>query len=140
MQKNRIINRGVQISEFVVAPSQTSFVGTTIVLSVVAVPSIASAIPAATGKWTLAVLAGLLSLAIIHRAVYAVHAALLVLLLLSLVGWVILTKPDIKHNLALVPELPFWVYPFAGIGFAIFNSAMEELYFVAYLWKHSIVH
>jgi hypothetical protein len=185
------MNRGIQISKFIEAPPQSSFVGTTIVLSVVAIFSMALAIPGATGKWTLAVLAGLLSLAIIRRAVYAVHAALLVLLFLllvalfplfhiwplsilvplviygtvasiipqlrhsvgwihrgsinsevikliiatviisaiALVGWVILTKPDIEHHLALVPELPFWAYPFAGIGFAIFNAAMEEAIF-----------
>ena len=191
MRKNRIMNRGIQISKFIEAPHQSSFVGTTIVLSVVAVLSIVWAIPGATGKWTLAGLAGLLSLAIIRRAIYAVHAALIVLLLLllvalvplfqiwplsilaplvmygavvsiapqlrhsvgwihrgninsvvikliiatvfvsaiALVGWVILAKPDIEHHLALMPELPFWAYPFAGIGFAIFNAAMEEAIF-----------
>ncbi len=191
MRKNRIMNRGIQISRFTEAPPRSSFVGATIVLSVIAVLSMALAIPCAAGKWTLAVLAGLLSLAIIRRAVYAVHAALLVLLLLllvalvplfpiwplsilaplvmygavaniapqlqhsvgwihmgsinlevikliiatvlvsslALVGWVILTKPDIEHRLALVPELPYWAYPFVGIGFAIFNAAMEEAIF-----------
>lgn len=47
----------------------------------------------------------------------------------SLVGWVAWTKPDIAHHLALIPELPAWAYPFAGIGFAIFNAAMEEAVF-----------
>lgn len=48
---------------------------------------------------------------------------------LSLIGWVVLIKPDIKHHLALVPELPLWAYPFAGIGFALLNSVMEEAIF-----------
>lgn len=48
---------------------------------------------------------------------------------LALVAWVILIKPAINHYLVLVPELPFWAYPFAGIGFAIFNAAMEESVF-----------
>jgi uncharacterized protein len=48
---------------------------------------------------------------------------------LALIGWVILRKPDIAHHLALFPELPFWAYPFAGIGFALLNSVMEEAVF-----------
>jgi membrane protease YdiL (CAAX protease family) len=185
------MNRGIHISESIEAPPRSSFLGAAIVLSVVAVLSIALAIPGAAEKWTLAVIAGLLSLATICRAVYAVHATLLALLwlllvavvplfqvwplsilaplviygvvasiapqlrhsvgwihrgcinsevikliiatvfvsALALIGWAILTKPDIERHLALVPELPFWAYPFAGIGFAIFNAAMEEAIF-----------
>jgi uncharacterized protein len=48
---------------------------------------------------------------------------------LSLVGWIVWMKPDIQPYLALMPELPFWVYPFAGLGFAVVNAAMEEIVF-----------
>lgn len=48
---------------------------------------------------------------------------------LALAGWVVLTKPELKHYLALVPEMPLWAYPFAGIGFAFLNAAMEEAIF-----------
>jgi membrane protease YdiL (CAAX protease family) len=185
------MNRDIRISEFIKEPPRSSFIGATIVLSVVAVLSMALVIPDTAGKWVLAVLAGLLLLSIIRRAVYAIHAALFVLLLLllvaliplfqiwplsilmplimygivasivpqlrnsvgwihrgsinsklikliiatilvsalALIGWVILTKPDVKHHLALVPELPFWAYPFTGIGFAILNAMMEEAIF-----------
>lgn len=47
----------------------------------------------------------------------------------SLIAWALLTKPDLKHHLALIPDLPFWVYPIAGIGFGIFNALMEEIIF-----------
>ena len=178
-------------SKFIEASSRSSSVGAAVVLLVVGMLSIALVIPGGGGKWTLVVLFGLLSLAIIHRFVYAVHTSLLALLTFSLaflvpffqlwplnilvpliiygvivsltpqlrnsvgwihrgsiksetfklivatvlvsafalVVWVIVTKPDIEHHLALIPELPFWVYPFAGIGFAIFNAAMEEAIF-----------
>lgn len=185
------MRHGIQNSKFIEAPPRSSSVGTVVVLLVVGVLSITPVIPGAGGKWTLAVLSGLLSLAIFRRFIYAVHVSLLALLKfslayfvpffrlwplsilvpltiygaivsltpqlrhfvgwihrgsinsevikliiatvfvsgLSLVGWVALTKPDIEHHLALVPELPFWAYPFAGIGFAIFNAAMEEAIF-----------
>ena len=47
----------------------------------------------------------------------------------SLVGWVAAAKPDIVRHLAMVPALPVWAYPFAGIGFATLNAAMEEAVF-----------
>lgn len=48
---------------------------------------------------------------------------------LALIGWVALTKPDLGRHLRLVPHGPFWIYPFVGIWFAIFNAAMEEAIF-----------
>lgn len=47
----------------------------------------------------------------------------------ALVAWIMLIKPDISRHLALMPELPIWVYPFAGAGFAVLNAAMEEIVF-----------
>jgi uncharacterized protein len=55
--------------------------------------------------------------------------ATIVLSAAALVGWMIIMKPDIGHHLAQMPELPFWVYPFAGAGFAILNALMEEVIF-----------
>lgn len=48
---------------------------------------------------------------------------------LSLVGWVVWMKPDTHLYLSLVPKLPLWGYPFAGLGFAVVNAAMEEIVF-----------
>ena len=47
----------------------------------------------------------------------------------ALVAWVVILKPDIGHHLAKMPRLPVWVYPFAGVGFAVLNAAMEEAVF-----------
>lgn len=48
---------------------------------------------------------------------------------IALLGWVILTKPDIAHQVAMIPDIPLWFYPIAGLGFAIFNATMEETVF-----------
>jgi membrane protease YdiL (CAAX protease family) len=166
-------------------------VGATIILSVVSLLSLTLAIFGAGSNLTLMLLAGLLSLAIIRKTVYALHVALfaflwillvkliplfqvcplsilaplvlyvavaiivpqlrhsigwiqrgsinseslklivftVVISAVALIAWVLLSKPDIEHHLALIPELPFWAYPLAGIGFAIFNAAMEEAIF-----------
>ena len=47
----------------------------------------------------------------------------------ALLGWVIFTKPDIAHHVALIPDMPLWLYPIAGFGFAILNATMEEAVF-----------
>ncbi len=77
MRTTRTEDHGIQISGFIEAPPRTSFAGTIIVLSVIAALSTTLTLPAAFNKWTLAVLAGLVSSAMFGRAVYAVHAALL---------------------------------------------------------------
>ena len=182
---------GLRNSAVIEAPYRSSSSGATAILLAVGVLSAALTVPGGGGKWTLIVLLGLLSFAIIRRLLYAIHASLLVLLTFSvayfvpsfrmwplsllvplaiygvivrltpqlrysvgwihrgdidsctivlvittivvsafaLVGWVILTKPNIAHHLALIPELPVWAYPFIGISFAIFNAAMEEAIF-----------
>jgi len=47
----------------------------------------------------------------------------------ALFVWAVLAKPDLRHHLALVPDLPLWVYPFAAVAFAALNAAMEEAVF-----------
>jgi membrane protease YdiL (CAAX protease family) len=47
----------------------------------------------------------------------------------ALVAWIVILKPDIGHHLRMMPRLPVWVYPFAGVGFAVLNAAMEEAVF-----------
>jgi len=47
----------------------------------------------------------------------------------ALVAWTMLSKPDLRHHLALVPALPLWAYPIAAIGFGALNAAMEETIF-----------
>ena len=182
---------GMQVNRFIDGPRRSSFMGSRLIISGIVLLSIASVLPDLDGKLKLAIIAGLLFLAIISRCVYAVHTLVLVSLLLmlgpvfplfriwpltilgpltiygamaisipqlrhsigwirlgkinkkatkliivtvivsslALIGWVILMKPDIAHHLALFPELPFWAYPFAGIGFAFLNSVMEEAVF-----------
>ena len=48
---------------------------------------------------------------------------------IALFGWVILIKPDIAHQVALIPDMPLWLYPIAGLVFAFFNATMEEAVF-----------
>ena len=69
-------------------PPRSSSAGAAIVISVVAALSLAMVLPDATGKWALAALALLLPLAIVCKAIYAVHISLLALVWVSLVGFV----------------------------------------------------
>ena len=47
----------------------------------------------------------------------------------ALAGWVRLARPDLSRHAALLPEMPLWLYPLAGAGFAFLNSLMEEAVF-----------
>ncbi len=47
----------------------------------------------------------------------------------ALVAWTVLTNPDLERHLALVPDLPLWVYPLLAVAFAVVNAAMEEVIF-----------
>ena len=185
------MDSNIQVFGLIEAPPRSSSVGVIIVLSVIAAFSLTLAILSTASALTLVLLAGLLSLAIINKAIYAVHAALFIFLwvllvklvpickvwpfntltpliiygavaiiiprlrhsigwihggkidtktlkliiftafisAVALIAWVLLAKPDLEHHLALYPELPFWAYPFAGIGFALFNAAIEEAIF-----------
>src|SRR2546425_11653154 len=69
-------------------PPRLSSAGAAVVISVVAALSLAMVLPDATGKWVLAALALLLPWAIVCKAIYAVHIALLALVWVSLVGFV----------------------------------------------------
>ena len=64
-----------------------------------------------------------------HPAVIKLSIATIVVSGIGLVGWVLLTKPDLAYHFELIPALPFWAYPLAGVGFAFFNAAMEEAVF-----------
>ena len=46
-----------------------------------------------------------------------------------MVAWVLIEKPDLDHHIALIPEMPVWLYPLAAVGFAFLNAATEEAVF-----------
>jgi hypothetical protein len=48
---------------------------------------------------------------------------------IALIGWVMLSNADMRPYLEVLPQLPVWCYPLAGLGFAIINAAMEEAVF-----------
>lgn len=172
-------------------PPRSSRPDAAIVLAAHSVLSLAVLLPGGGGGVTLALLAGLLLLAILRRSVYAIHAAwlgffwlfavvlvpafqvwplrtLLPLVLyaavvtltpplrrsvgwlrrgqlsivvagwivatvlvsgLALVAWMVWMKPELGRHLALMPEGPIWIYPFIGLGFAVFNATLEEAIF-----------
>src|SRR5256885_15245808 len=93
-------------------PPRSSSAGALIVISVVAVLSSAMVLPDATGKWALAALALLLPLAIVCKAIYAVHIALLALVWIALVGFVPFFRLWPLNILA-----PLAVYGGAGLVF-----------------------
>lgn len=72
---------------------------------------------------------GWLRRGIIDRKVTVLIITAVLVSSLALVGWVVWMKPDIEPFLALMPALPFWVYPFVGLGFALVNATMEEIVF-----------
>lgn len=43
--------------------------------------------------------------------------------------WSRWSNPDLSRHLAFMPDTAVWAYPFAGLGFAIGNAAMEEFLF-----------
>jgi membrane protease YdiL (CAAX protease family) len=179
------------VSRVIAAPPRSSTAGTVIVLTVVAVLSLTMVLPDTSGKWTLAALIILMPLAILSKAIHAIHITILALTWLLLVGlvppfqlwplsilaplvgyavvvlltpslrhsvgwlrkglfgsdirllviatiavssaalvaWVLIEEPDLGHHLALIPEMPLWLYPLAAVGFACLNAAMEEAVF-----------
>lgn len=154
-------------------PPRSSPAGTAIVILVVAIFSLTMVAPEFMGKWTFATIIVLMPLAILFRAIYAIHITLLALIWVLLVGfvpslkfwplsilvplfvysliviltpplrnsfgwlrkgrfgkdvfllvittivvsgvalvvWVVVEKPDLNRYLALIPKMPFWVYP-----------------------------
>ena len=47
----------------------------------------------------------------------------------SLIIWYVEVRPDTRHLLRFMPQMPFWLYPLAGLGFAMGNAALEEAIF-----------
>lgn len=62
-------------------------------------------------------------------SVFKIVIATSLLSTVALAGWVIIIRPDIEHHIAKLPELTLWLYPFAGLVFAVINAAMEETVF-----------
>jgi len=48
---------------------------------------------------------------------------------IALYLWNYALRPDLSRHLASIPLVPFWFYPFLGLGFAVLNAAMEEAAF-----------
>lgn len=63
------------------------------------------------------------------RNVVFMVIATIVISSMALIAWDVLAKPDLSAHLALMPEMPLWLFPIAAIGFAFFNAAMEEVIF-----------
>lgn len=47
----------------------------------------------------------------------------------ALIIWYVLFKPDLSNITTMFPEMPIWLYPLAGLGFATFNALHEEIMF-----------
>ncbi len=43
--------------------------------------------------------------------------------------WYRALDPDLSTHLKYMPNMPIWLFPFAGLGFSAFNAAMEECVF-----------
>jgi membrane protease YdiL (CAAX protease family) len=48
---------------------------------------------------------------------------------IALVLWLMILKPDLDVQLRKMPDIPLWLFPVAGIVFAVGNAAMEEFAF-----------
>ncbi len=48
---------------------------------------------------------------------------------LALHIWHRALAPDLSIHLKYIPDMPIWLFPFAGLGFSAFNAAMEECVF-----------
>lgn len=82
------MEHSVFFSSSVTAPPRSSRMATAIVLSVIGALSLSMIAPGIVGNWVLAALAVLLFLAIISKALYATHIALLALIWVLAVGFV----------------------------------------------------
>jgi membrane protease YdiL (CAAX protease family) len=47
----------------------------------------------------------------------------------ALIIWYLAVRPDTRHLVRFMPPMPVWLYPFAGLGFAMGNAALEETIF-----------
>jgi hypothetical protein len=48
---------------------------------------------------------------------------------IALYIWSHALNPDLSIHLKYIPDMPVWLFPFAGLGFSAFNAAMEEFAF-----------
>ncbi|HET6418931.1 MAG TPA: CPBP family intramembrane glutamic endopeptidase [Geobacteraceae bacterium] len=48
---------------------------------------------------------------------------------IALVIWYVAAKPDHDQFLRYMPRMPVWMFPLAGLGFAMGNAALEEAIF-----------
>ena len=63
------------------------------------------------------------------KDILALVAATALLSGMALYLWNYALRPDLSRHLAYIPAVPFWTYPFLGLGFAFLNAAMEETAF-----------
>lgn len=56
-------------------------------------------------------------------------AATTIVSVAALILWTVFTQPDLTGSLDMMPEMPFYAYPLAAVGFACLNAAMEEIIF-----------
>ncbi len=47
----------------------------------------------------------------------------------ALVVWYGAVLPDVRQSLKYLPHMPIWIFPLAGLGFAMRNAALEEAIF-----------
>ena len=47
----------------------------------------------------------------------------------ALVVWYGAVRPDVRQNLKYLPQMPLWMFPLAGLAFAMGNAALEEAIF-----------
>jgi membrane protease YdiL (CAAX protease family) len=48
---------------------------------------------------------------------------------MALFIWYHAMNPDLSIHLKYMPDVPVWLFPLAGLGFSVFNAAMEEFVF-----------
>jgi membrane protease YdiL (CAAX protease family) len=48
---------------------------------------------------------------------------------IALYVWSRALNPDFSIQLKYIPDMPIWLFPLAGLGFSVFNAAMEEYVF-----------
>jgi membrane protease YdiL (CAAX protease family) len=48
---------------------------------------------------------------------------------IALYIWYRALNPDLSTHLKYMPDIPVWLFPLAGLGFSVFNAAMEEFVF-----------
>ncbi len=63
------------------------------------------------------------------RVIGLISTAVVIISAAALFLWQRLSRPDLSVQLASMPVLPVWLYPAAGLGFALVNAALEEFVF-----------